>query len=89
MRNRLRRLEKVAEEDLIIIPQLDGPPAKFPPAAAEEAFLTSLARLKGEDVPIHPLSAAAETSSDSHWRGCFVAGTHSVVGGEIWRDLSE
>jgi hypothetical protein len=74
---------------MIVIPQLDGPPAKFPPSAAQEAFFTSLARLKGEDVPIHPLSVAAENSSDSHWRGCFVAGTHTVVGGEIPPDLSE
>ena len=73
----------------IIIPQLEGPPAMFPESAAQEAFLTSLARLKGEEVPIHPLSAAAETSSDSHWRNCFVAGTHTVTGREIPGDLSE
>ncbi len=90
MKNRLRRLERRAEGHYIIIPQLEGPPAKFPQSAAQEAFLTSLARLKGNlDVPIHPLSVAAENSSDSHWRNCFVAGTHTVVGGEIPGDLSE
>jgi hypothetical protein len=89
MKNRLRRLEKGAKAHYIVIPQPQGPPAKIPPSAAQEAFLTSLARLKGEEVPIHPLSAAAENSSDSHWRNCFVAGTHTVVGGEIPCDLSE
>jgi hypothetical protein len=88
MKSRLRRLEQGAKAHYIIIPQLEGPPAKFPESAAQEAFLTSLARLKGEDVPIHPLSAAAETSSDSHWRNSFVAGTHHVTGGEIPPDLS-
>ncbi len=89
MINRLRRLERSAEGHYIIIPQLEGPPAKFPESAAQEAFLASLARLKGEELPIHPLSVAAENSSDSHWRNSFVAGTHSVVGGEIPEDLSE
>jgi hypothetical protein len=89
MKNRLRRLERKAEGHYIIIPQLEGPPAKFPASAAQEAFLVSLARLKGEDVPIHPLSVAAENSSDSQWRRSFVAGTHRVVGGEIPEDLSE
>ena len=89
MKNRLRRLEQAAEAHYIIIPQLEGPPAKFPASAAQEAFLTSLARLKGENVRIHPLSVAAENSSDSHWRRSFVAGTHRVVGGEIPEDLSE
>jgi len=89
VKNRVRRLERKAEGHYIIIPQLEGPPAKFPQSAAQEAFLVSLARLKGEDVPIHPLSVAAENSSDSQWRRSFVAGTHRVVGGEIPEDLSE
>jgi hypothetical protein len=90
VKNRIRRLERSAEAHYIVIPQIEGPPAKFPPHAAQEAFLTSLARLKGNlDVPEHPLSTAAATSSDSHWRGSFVAGTHRVVGGEIPGDLSE
>ncbi len=90
MKNRLRRLERKAEGHYIVIPQQEGPPAKFPPHAAQEAFLASLARLKGNlDVPIHPLSVAAENSSDSQWRRSFVAGTHRVVGGEIPEDLSE
>jgi hypothetical protein len=88
MRSKLKRLERMAEEDYIIIPLTDGSTAKFPPQAAEEAFLTSLARLKGEDVPEHPLSTAAANSSDNHWRNSFTAGTHKCTG-EIPPDLSE
>ena len=89
MKNRVRRLERCAEGHYISIPQLEGPPAKFPAHAAQEAFLTSLARLKGNlDIEEHSLSTAAATSSDSHWRNSFVSGTHRVVGGEIPGDLS-
>ena len=90
MRVRLKRLERLAEEEMIVISQLDGPPKKFPPEAAEEAFLVSLERLKGHlHIPAHPLSTPAANSSDSHWRNSFTAGTHTVVGGEIPPDLSE
>ena len=94
MKNRLRRLERGVKAQYIIIPQPEGPPARSPESAAQEAFLASLARLKGEDAPEHPLSTAAATSSDSRWRGSFVAGTHTVTGdgrelGEPIPDLSE
>ena len=90
MRSKLRRLEKLAEEEMIIIPLEDGSVAKFPPEAAQEAFMRSLARLKGDlTLDEHPLSTAAARSSDRHWRGCFVAGTHKVTTGEVPEDLSE
>jgi hypothetical protein len=95
MRSRVRRLEQAAKASYISIPQPEGPPARFPESAAQEAFLASLARLKGNlDVPEHPLSTAAATSSDSRWRGSFVAGTHAITGdgrevGEPIPDLSE
>ncbi len=94
MRGRLRRLEQAAKQNYVSIPQQQGPPAMFPPSATKEAFMRSLARLKGEDVPEHPLSTAAATSSDSRWRGSFVAGTHAITGdgrelGEPIPDLSE
>jgi hypothetical protein len=90
MRSRLKRLERKAEEDYIIIPLTDGSTAKFPPQAAEEAFMRSVERLKGNlDVPEHPLSSACASSSDAAWRNCFIAGTHKSTTGEIWRDLSE
>jgi hypothetical protein len=94
MRGRLRRLEQAAKQNYVSIPQQQGPPARFPPSATEVAFMRSLARLKGEDVSEHPLSTAAATSSDSRWRGSFVAGTHAITGdrrelGEPIPDLSE
>ena len=89
MRVRLKRLEWLVEEDLIVIPQFDGPPKQFPPSAAKDAFLTSLARLMGEDCAEHPLSTAAANSPDPDWYRCFVAGTHTVTGGELPEDLSE
>ena len=94
MRARLRRLERAAKQNYVSIPHQQGPPASFPPSATKEAFMRSLARLKGENVPEHPLSTAAATSSDSRWRGSFVAGTHTITGdgrelGEPIPDLSE
>ncbi len=94
MRGRLRRLEQAAKQNYVSIPQQQGPPARFPPSATKEAFMRSLARLKGEDVSEHPLSTAAATSSDSCWRGSFVAGTQAITGdgrelGEPIPDLSE
>ncbi len=89
MRGRLRRLEQAAKQNYVSIPQQQGPPAKFPPSATKEAFMRSVARLKGEDVPEHPLSTAATNSPDSQWRGSFVAGTHTVTGGGAVEDLSE
>ena len=90
MKSRLKRLEKLAEQEMIVIPQQDGPPAKFPPGAAQEAFFTSLERLKGNlDIGEHPLSSAAANSPDPDWHNSFVAGTHTVVGGEVPGDLSE
>ncbi len=94
MRARLRRLEQAAKSNYVSIPQQQGPPAKFPPSASKEALMRSVTRLKGEDVPEHPLSTAAATSSDSRWRGSFVAGTQAITGdgrelGEPIPDLSE
>jgi len=89
MRGRLRSLEQAAKANYVSIPQPDGTWAKFPLYAAKEAFLTSMAWLKGEDVPEHPLSTAAANCSDRNWRESFVAGTHTVTGGEPAEDLSE
>jgi hypothetical protein len=94
MRGRLRRLERAAKQNYVTIPQQQGPSAKFQPPATKEAFMRSLARLKGEDVSEHPMSTATATSSDSRWSGSFVAGTQAITGdgrelGEPVRDLSE
>jgi hypothetical protein len=94
MRGRLRRLEQASKQNYVTIPQQQGPPARFPQSATKDAFMRSLVRLKGQDVPEHPLSTAAATSSDSRWRGSFVAGTQAITGdgrelGEPIPDLSE
>ena len=87
-------LEQAAKRNYVSISQPEGLPARFPPSATKEAFMRNLARLKGEDVPEHPLSTAAAIYSDSRWRGSFVAGTHTITGdgrelGEPIPDLSE
>ena len=87
-------LEQATKQNYVSIPQQQELPASFPPSATKEAFMRSLAHLKGEDVPEHPLSAAAATSSDSRWRRSFIAGTHALTGdgrelGEPIPDLSE
>ncbi len=68
-----RRLRALEETDMVVIPQLDGPPARFPRAAYEEAFLTCMARLRGgPDIPPrHSLVVAARNSSDKAWRESF------------------
>ena len=69
-RDALRRLERRAEEDMILIPQQDGTVARFPESALQEAFLCAMTRLRGgPDVPPrHPLLEAARNSSDLRWR---------------------
>jgi hypothetical protein len=68
-----RRLRALEETEQLVIPQRDGPPAKFPKPAYVEAFMCCLSRLKGgPDIPPrHPLVAAARNSSDPAWRESF------------------
>ncbi len=75
LRDRLRRLEREAEGEMLIVPQRDGTVARFPASASEEAFINFMDRLgAGEDAPPeHPLIAAARNSSDPKWSGSFVA----------------
>jgi hypothetical protein len=87
LKGRVRRLERLAEQSLVMIPQPAGPPARFPQSGLEAAFMTNVRRLKGEDVKEHPLSVAAASSTDSIWRGSFFAGGFAVSD-EI-KDLSE
>ncbi len=69
LRGWLKRLERSAEEEMIVIPQQDGPPARFPAEAAKEALANMMDRLgAGEDAPLeHPLLVAVRNSSGPEW----------------------
>jgi hypothetical protein len=66
IRGRLRKLESVAQEEMIVIPQRDGTVARFLAEEGMEACMNLMARLgAGEDAPPeHPLIAAARNSSE-------------------------
>ena len=88
MRSRLRRLERLAEAGMIIIPQPDGPPARFSESALADAYVSALARELGDaSTPDHPLSRAARRSPDPEWSQSVVAEGAEV--GEPPEDLSE
>ena len=53
------------------IPQEDCTVKSFPQSALKDAFLTEVDRMRGEDVPRHPLTEAISTSSDPNWFGSF------------------
>ena len=87
LRDRLRRLRRASEDVAVSIPQPNGPPARFPESELQAAFLTTLERLKGEDVPPHALSLAASRSPSPEWNRSLYADD----GGEVIpvEDLSE
>ena len=88
-KDKLRRLELLAEGDMLIIPQQDGPPARFPQSSIAAALLNFFERLgAGEDAPPeHPLLEAARNSSDARWCRSFF-GINEDVTAPI-ADLSE
>jgi hypothetical protein len=82
LRDRLKSVEKAAEEEMITIPQQDG----------MVAFTNLFDRLgAGEDAPPeHPLITAARNSSDLRWSGSFYsANTQDGHWTEPVEDLSE
>ena len=89
LRDKLKRLERLAEGEMLVIPQLDGSVARFPASAAEAAFVNAMARFGDEEnaPPEHPLLAAARNSSDPQWRNSFFSVDGSITK-EI-EDLSE
>ena len=91
LRGKLRRLERLAEEDMVSIPQPDGPPAKFPRHALGEAFSNAMERLgAGEDAtPRHPLLKAAANSTDPRWAESFFGDIHCPGTPTPVGDLSE
>ena len=82
----MKRLERDTREEMIEIPQQDGPVARFPQSAGMEAFMNLMERLgAGEDAPPeHPLIEAARSSSDTEWSESIYA-----AGGEGWTDPIE
>jgi hypothetical protein len=75
VRDRLRRLERRAEGNVVSISQPDGPPVRFPEAALRHAYLNLMSRMgAGDDAPPeHPLIEAARSSDDPRWSGSIFA----------------
>ena len=75
MRNRVKRLERAVEEEVISIPQKDGTVRRFPQSAGLEAFTNLMDRLgAGEEAPPeHPMIEAARNASDPEWASSFYA----------------
>ena len=79
LRNKLRKLERDAQEEMIEIPRGDGTVARFPQSAGLEAFM---ALMDGRD---HPLAKAARNSPEPKWSRSF----YNAFPMEELEDLSE
>ncbi len=75
IRDKLRRLERLAEGEMLTIPQQDGTVAKFPQSALRDAMANFFDRLGAGEAapPEHPLIQAARNSSDPKWTDSFFA----------------
>jgi hypothetical protein len=75
LRSWVKRLERDAREEMIEIPQKDGPVARFPQSAARDAFINLMDRMgAGADAPPeHSLIAAARNSSEPEWANSIYA----------------
>jgi hypothetical protein len=65
LRGRLKKLERAAEEEMIVIPQHDGTVKRFPQSEGADALLSLI---DGRD---HPLAEAARNSPDPEWANSF------------------
>ncbi len=88
LKDKLKRLERVAEGGFVGIPQPDGSVKRFPQSAMREAFLNECKRLRGEDLPLHPFTIAASNSPAPEWNRSGFA-EMSIVGDDPIEDLSE
>ena len=88
LRGRLRRLEREAEREMIFVSQKDGRAKRFPQSALQESFVTNMKRLRGEDVPPHPLGVAAAGSPDPEWSRSFYSASWTDIVVPV-EDLSE
>ncbi len=91
LRSWLKRLEKDARGEEIVIPQRDRTVKKFPQSAARDAFINLMGRMgAGEDAPPeHPLIAAARNSSEPEWANSIYAIEDPAAHVAPVEDLSE
>ncbi len=73
---------------MVFVPQRDGAVKRFPQSALQEAFMTNMKRLRGEDVPHHPLGVAAAESPDPAWNRSFYSAAWTEIVAPV-EDLSE
>jgi hypothetical protein len=91
LKDRLRRVEKEAEGEMIVLPQEDGAVKRFSQQDSVDAFINLCDRLgAGDDTPPeHPMIEAIRNSTEPKWTGSFYA----VNNPEEWvkpvEDLSE
>ena len=88
LRDRLRRLEREAEGEMVFVPQKDGTMKRFPQSALQESFMVNMQRLRGEDVPHHPLGVAVAESPDPEWSQSFYSAEWPAIVAPV-EDLSE
>jgi hypothetical protein len=88
LKDRLRRLEKEAEGEVVLVPQKDGTAKRFPQSALQAAFMTNMKRLRGENVPHHPLGVVAAQSPDPEWSRSLYSAAWTAIVAPV-EDLSE
>ena len=88
LRDRLKRLERLSEGEMVVVPQQDGSTKRFPASDLEVAFINECKRLRGEDLEPHPLTLAAAKSSSAEWNRSAFAELHTVDDEPVV-DLSE
>ncbi len=88
LRPRLERLEREVEGELVFVSQKDGTVKRFPKSTLQESIMTNMKRLRGEDVPHHPLGVAAAESPDPEWRRYFYSAAWTGIVAPV-EDLSE
>ena len=71
LRRRVRGLERASRGEMVAIKQMDGSTKRFPESALAEAFVINAQRFCGENIPVHALTEAADSSSDPWWRESF------------------
>ncbi len=90
LRARLRRLQRLSEDEAVTIRQTDGTVRRFPKSALRLAFLEDFDRTLGRigsETPTHPLLVTIANSDDPTWTRSFVGDGEGRL--EPLEDLSE